>query len=366
MSFFSFNYYHLFIFLAGSCQLSLWRCKDVDLEPLFSIQFEGLYCKPKDYVGQITYPKVLMSPRGSFVATLDITGCLHFLKLDKKQCSLSSFDVGDKLGSQSRVTSNLSNRQNELLIDNVDFTWWSDHIVTLARRGGLVTMLDILTGLKLQEKDPVYLMPVLDRVQQLQGQIFVLESKSCGDIKISSNDNGESRSVDHVQQINEDASDQFELSRLRWRLISISERSIPEMYSILIDNHKYQEALDFANRHGLDIDEVIKSQWLHSSQGVNEINMFLSNIKDHGFVLSECFNKAGPTEGAVKALLAHGLHATDQYHFSKSEDYEKSQIWDFRLARLQLLQFRDRLETYLGINMGRYYDILMHVIICSR
>ncbi|KDP42146.1 hypothetical protein JCGZ_03013 [Jatropha curcas] len=188
-------------------------------------------------------------------------------------------------------------------------------------------------------------MPVLDRVEQLEGRIFVVESKSSEERKSLSDNIGESRGSHHVEQIIEDTC---------WRLISISERSVPEMYSILISNHKYQEALDFANHHGLDRDEVLKSQWLHSCQGINEINVLLSKIKDHGFVLSECINKVGQTEDAVKALLAYGLNATDQYRFSESEDNQRSQIWDFRLARLQLLQFRDRLETFLGINMGRF------------
>ncbi|XP_037496707.1 MAG2-interacting protein 2 [Jatropha curcas] len=325
---------------SGSCSLSLWRkCPNLNLEPLFSFQFEGLYHKPKDYIGQIAYPKVLLSPQRKFVATLDIRGCLHFFVLDKEQCSLSNFAVGERLGLLA------INRQDELLNDNVDFTWWSDHIVTLARRSGTVTLLDILTGLKLQENDPAYSMPVLDRVEQLEGRIFVVESKSSEERKSLSDNIGESRGSHHVEQIIEDTC---------WRLISISERSVPEMYSILISNHKYQEALDFANHHGLDRDEVLKSQWLHSCQGINEINVLLSKIKDHGFVLSECINKVGQTEDAVKALLAYGLNATDQYRFSESEDNQRSQIWDFRLARLQLLQFRDRLETFLGINMGRF------------
>jgi hypothetical protein len=83
--------------------------------------------------------------------------------------------------------------------------------------------------------------------------------------------------------------------------------------------------------------------------------MFLSKIKDHSFVISECVDKVGPTEDAVKALLSYGLHVTDQFCFSESKSDKGSQIWDFRIARLQLLQFRDRLETYMGINMGRYY-----------
>ena len=126
------------------------------------------------------------------------------------------------------------------------------------------------------------------------------------------------------------------------------------MYGILISKKKYQAALDFADSHGLDKDKVLKSQWLNSSHGVNEINIFLSNVKDRDFVLSECVDRIGPTEDAVKALLAYGLHITDHHRFSEVDDDNSSQVWDSRLARLQILQFRDRLETYLGINMGRY------------
>ena len=118
-------------------------------------------------------------------------------------------------------------------------------------------------------------------------------------------------------------------------------------------NSKHQAALDFADRYGLDRDEVLKSQWLCSGQGINDINTFLSKIKDKVFVLSECVDKVGPSEEAVKALLTYGLQLTNRYEFSESNNQECSEIWDFRMARLQLLQFSDRLETFLGINMGR-------------
>ncbi|XP_015572661.2 MAG2-interacting protein 2 isoform X1 [Ricinus communis] len=338
---------------SGSCQLSLWRrCPNVDLELLSSVQFEGLYHKSKDFLGQIAYPKVLMSPEGNFVATLDISGCLYIFKLDKEQSSLSSIAVGGRFGSQ--VIDNLTNRHKEFLNDNIDFTWWSDHIVTLARRGGVFTMLNILAGLQLQKSDHIYSMPVLDRVQKLQGHLFLVESKSFEEGKSLYNHNGESTGVHLLEQVKEGTSNQHDFSKLRWRLVSISQRSVSEMYDVLISNHKYQAALDFANQHGLDRDEVLKSQWSHSCQGVNDINLFLSNIKDHGYVLSECVHKVGPTEDAMKALLAYGLHATDQHRFSVAEDHQRSEIWDLRLARLQLLQYRDRLETYLGINMGRF------------
>jgi len=155
------------------------------------------------------------------------------------------------------------------------------------------------------------------------------------------------------QWIIEDRLNQFHLFRLLWHLVSFTEKSVPEMYSILISKKKYQAALDFADSHGLDKDKVLKSQWLNSSHGVNEIKNFLSNIKDKDFVLSECVDRIGVTEDAVKALLDYGLRITDHHKFSIVDDDNSSKVWNGRLARLQILQFRDRLETYLGINMGR-------------
>ncbi|XP_022959224.1 MAG2-interacting protein 2-like [Cucurbita moschata] len=126
------------------------------------------------------------------------------------------------------------------------------------------------------------------------------------------------------------------------------------MYNLFTRNQKYQDALDFANCYGLDKDEILKSQWLHSDQGTNDMNVYLSKIKDQVFILSECIEKVGPTEYAVKAMLDYGLKLTNHYQFLEVEDLESDEIWSFRLARLRLLQFKDRLETYLGINMGRF------------
>ncbi|RVW88962.1 MAG2-interacting protein 2 [Vitis vinifera] len=343
----------------GSHHLSLWRrSSSLDLEPVCSTQVEGLYSKPKGYIGQITSSKVLISPHGKFVATLDLTGCLDIFKLDGECCSLSSFAYG--MRNDAQETDNLSNEVGKFLNGIVDFTWWSDHTLVLAKRSGTVIMLDILSGIKLLGNDPIYSMPVLERVQQFQGQFFLLESTSSEE-KHNISTHGETGDLHHIELVTEDRLNQADIARLQWSLISFSERSVPEMYNILISNTKYQAALEFAVRHGLDTDEVLKSQWLHSGQGINEINTLLSNIKDQDFVLSECVNKVGPTEDAVKALLAYGLHLTSRYRFSESDDHGNGQIWDFRKVRLQLLQFRDRLETFLGINMGSLGSILQMV-----
>ncbi|XP_057950810.1 MAG2-interacting protein 2 isoform X2 [Malania oleifera] len=336
---------------SGPCYLSLWRrARNLDLELLFSIQFEGVFSKPRDYVGPKTFPKVLISPQGKFVATLDLIGCLEIFKLDEEFCSLSKFSYGKQYGSQ--VTDNLSNGRSKSLSGNADFIWWSDHILALANTSGSVAMLDIISGMKLLEDD-VYSMPVLERGQRFQGQCFLLES-TLPEGRKNFHSNGEKGGLSHIELVTDDGFNLLDMANWRWSLISFSERSVPEMYNLLISNQKYQAALDFSDRHGLDKSEIFKSQWLHCGQGINDINLFLSNIKDQAFVISECVDKVGSTEDAAKALLAYGLRRTDQYRFTDSEDQESSQIWDFRMERLKLLQYRDRLETFLGINMGRF------------
>ncbi|CAI0544655.1 unnamed protein product [Linum tenue] len=201
-------------------------------------------------------------------------------------------------------------------------------------------------------------MPIVDRAQEVQGSIFLLESKSSDHRKIPSDHIGQLSDPQDMEEKTEDSFDQFDVSQMSWSLMSLSQKSVHEMYSILIGNGKYQSALDFANRYGLQKDEVFKSQWLQSPKGIKDINMYLTKIKDLSFVLSECGEKIGPTEDDMKALLLHGIGVSNQFRFSEEENYD-SHIWDFRIARLQLLQFRDRLETYLGINMGRYYIVLI-------
>lgn len=310
------------------------------MEQLFSTQFEGVYFKPKGNDGQLLQSKVRISPQGNYVATVDMSGCLHIFKMNSESRSLSKLDYIEK--------------ESGFLTDIVDFAWWSDRILTLARKGRFVSMIDIISGLSLQKEDPIYPVLVLERIEQLQGHVFLLEMKSPEGGAI----NSESR-----EQVGEDIINQFNMSNLHWTLISFSEKSIPEMYNMLISNRKYETAIDFAKCHGLDMDEVFKSQWLCSRQGVNDIKMFLSKIKDQEFVLSECVDKVGPTEDAARALLMHGLCLTNKYKSSEIEDEKCTQtdVLDTCIARLKLLQFGDRLETYLGINMGRYHAILSSI-----
>lgn len=290
-----------------------------------------------------------ISPTGKYVASLDLMGRIDIFNVDSELYSLSNFASVEKCDSQRAHKLLLGS--GEFLNDIVDFTWWSDHVLIIAKRSGLVTMFDIPSGMKCLENDLVFSMPILERVQQCQGCVFLLDSATSDGRHLPVTSDG--REMTDVQDVGRATWDQLDVNKLHWKLLSFLERSASEMYTILIKNKEYQAALEFSSCHELDRDEVFKSQWMHSIQGIDEINMLLSNIKDKNFVLSECVHKIGPTEDAMRALLSFGLRITDQYRFSESEDDKSSLIWHFRMARLQLLQCRDRLETFVGINMGR-------------
>ncbi|XP_031381223.1 MAG2-interacting protein 2 isoform X1 [Punica granatum] len=324
---------------SGCYGLALWnRASNTDGDRVFDFQFDGSYSKPESYQGELSYPKVSISPRGTFVATLDMNGDLRIFRPEYNSLAISTVSFGE-----------LESR--ELLSGIVDFTWWSDQILTLAKRNGNLAMIHASSGLKVKDNNHAYHLPVLERFAELEGQVFLVDTKS-GE-RIYSSTTGGKNDLPFILQNTEYSFDHFDVSRLHWSLMTFSERSLQEMYDILISTKKYQVALEFADAHGLDRDEVLKSQWLHSDQGSKEISNILSIIKDRAFILSECIEKVGSTEDAAKALLEYGLLLTSENAFSDS-DGESDAFWDFCISRLKLLQYRDRLETYVGINMGRF------------
>ncbi|KAK1318871.1 hypothetical protein QJS10_CPB04g01968 [Acorus calamus] len=337
----------------GLYSLSLWhRTGRSELELRFcSPHFEGLFSIPKGNLGPITTPRVTISPDGNHVAALDLCGNLNVFNVDGQQSALSLLTFDEQ--SYSQLGSTLARGKRQGIINIVDVTWWSDHILMVARRSGIISMLDVSSDVKLLEDIPVSSIPILESVKLSQGNVFLLlDTLSEESLSVPSR-HMESMNIHDTGTYYEEISEQDDVNK-HWRLMSFLERSVSEMYMVLIRNQQYQPALEFADHHGMDRDEVFKSQWLLSAQGAEEADMFLSNIKDHNFVLSECIEKVGPTEDAVRTLLTYGLHVTEQYQFSELETEETNIVWDLRIARLQLLQCRDRLETFVGINMGRF------------
>ncbi|KAL5982892.1 hypothetical protein ACLOJK_016971 [Asimina triloba] len=295
-------------------------------------------------------PKVAISPLGNYIASLDLTGNLYIFRVDGGLKSVSVVFCGESCYPELANLKLLSRRK--CLSGITDFSWWSDHILFLAKRTGAVTIFNIHQGREFTENDLLFSIPVMERVQEYHGCVFLLDCTfQERRAHVSSR-----RDLDTLDVIlgTDNQYDQLCISRMHWKLLSFSERSATEMYSILISSRQYQAALSLADRHGLDQDEVFKSQWLHSDHGTDEIRKILPNINDQNFIASECIKRVGPTEESVKALLSYGLRITDKYQFSEAEDERESINWHFRTVRLQLLQYRDKLETFVGINMGRF------------
>ncbi|KAI3518697.1 hypothetical protein L1887_07508 [Cichorium endivia] len=56
----------------GTYNISLWQwCRQSGLQQVSSSEFEGLYTKTKGYTDQMSSPKVVFSPQGEFIATVD-------------------------------------------------------------------------------------------------------------------------------------------------------------------------------------------------------------------------------------------------------------------------------------------------------
>lgn len=307
----------------------------------YSPQFEGLFSFPKGHLVSFTSPKVSISPQGNYIAALDLTGCMDVFRIYTD----TLFMLCSAERSHPYCSDNVSQGTKNNLKDIIDFSWWADHVLILVNSSGYLTMYDLLNDKTVLKDGLHFCMPVIERPKGIQGHVLVFEGRSC-EGGLSESEQVGTRKAMSINQLYD--------SKLHWSLLSISGRSILEMYSILIYNQQYQTALEFADRHGLDKDEVFKKQWLSSCYGVQEVDLFLSKISDRMFVLSECVDKVGPTEDAVKALLLHGIHITEDYLFSNFNNEESCLLWDFWVARLQLLQYRDKLDTFIGINMGRF------------
>ncbi|CAL9082320.1 unnamed protein product [Musa acuminata var. zebrina] len=306
-------------------------------------KLEGSFASPKGCLNHCSHPKVAISPQGKYVATLDFMGCVDVFKLDLELHSLSLLSFPAK--QKSEKADSLAFEKKKCFFDVVDVSWWADNILILSNMNASITMYDTLNCVKVSENDPIFCMPLIGRVKHHQGFVFILENASSGSMSVNSQQIEDVTSGNYIER---------DAARSSWTLMSFSERSVSEMYTILVKSQKYQDALEFASHHKLDTDEVFKAQWLDSFQGIPEINLYLSKIKDMVFVLSECVNRVGTTEDVVQALLSHGLRISDRYEFSDSDVSDCSPFWNIRMFRLQLLQFRDRLETFMGINMGRF------------
>uniref|UniRef100_K3Z324 Sec39 domain-containing protein n=1 Tax=Setaria italica TaxID=4555 RepID=K3Z324_SETIT len=301
-----------------------------------SVQLEGVFSPLKDQKTFVSSPKIRISPDGKHIATLDLTGSVNLFALDGDKHTFSLHTLGS----------------GRCLIDVKDISWWTDNVLMLVRADGSISMYGITESEVVSKDDPVLSTPLLEKAKATEGHAFILQS-SRYERNTSANKRMDSDLEPNLPSGSREHQ-QTEMDKMFWSLISFSKVTVTEMYSVMIRENRFKEALDFASRYNLDKDEVLKARWLHCDGDTSEIDSYLAKIKDQVFVLSECVNKVGPTEAALRALLSFGLRITDHYKFSRLDNSSEGSTWDSRIIRLRLLRHRDMLETFLGINMGRY------------
>jgi hypothetical protein len=180
-----------------------------------------------------------------------------------------------------------------------------------------------------------------DELQIVQGKrrcIFLLDNIQC-----------ETSAFNSVAQ----TSHKFESGS--WRLLSLQEYTVPELFEELLQDGKFNFALSLAATYDLEKEKVYKRRWLCSNYELEDIEENLPKIQDTKWLLGECLQKICPSMEAMNSLLQHGLHILDLLlrHDSFKGTVQDSWSRELCLKRIQILQYNDRLETYIGLSMGR-------------
>ena len=315
----------LFIYCySGLYRLFIWCLTNtLDIELICtSSEFKGVLSFPKSYSGPFSAPKVGISSCGRHIGMLDLTGSLRILTLEGNPLSVSEISLTD----DNCMEMSVEGRNTVSLDDIINFAWWSKGRVVVAKSNGIVNLIEIPRANNLLEDSPRFSSPVLVRNPSSQGHVFVLENvfphyqseESSGSLHQVSSENVEDGAKIYRSKLKNRGSG--------WKLLSLLEQSVPEMYRFLIDGQKYDAALHFAMKHGLDKDEVLKSQWLLSDYGREAVQFFLSSIRDRSWVLSECMDKIGSTVDSVHAILSYGISKTEEYIF------QETQITDYNIV----------------------------------
>ncbi|CAM6100690.1 unnamed protein product [Calypogeia fissa] len=127
-----------------------------------------------------------------------------------------------------------------------------------------------------------------------------------------------------------------------------------------VEAGNYGPALELAEKFGLDKDDIYKPQWIASNFGAQAIREVLARVEDAEWVVAQCEKTVCPSFESMSALLSCGLRFTERYVFpengisSLDGGAAGDKGWWFRFKRLRLLQYKDRLDTFLAINNGRY------------
>lgn len=286
--------------------------------------FSGKYSPEKK-------PIVRVSPSAELVAVVNESSRLHVLSKNAEGME----DV--KLGKEAETSSTTVRCWDMDKIDEVE--WLSEDVMMVVRHDGAVNEVLVPSLVPLLDEVPPPFSPGCQIAQGAKGHTFVLDHLPIvEDVKA-----GETSVVDNrVEQ----------RSWKGWRLSSLVERSKDEMFIIKIKEGNYVAAMQLARKYGLDVDEVYKARWAMSDFGKLAVSENLTKLCDRKWVVRECLTRVCPTQEAMTSLLVYGLVETEN-NSREDKSVHDDETWWFRLERLRLLQYKDRLETFLGMHNGR-------------
>ncbi|KAI5070390.1 hypothetical protein GOP47_0014733 [Adiantum capillus-veneris] len=347
---------------AGTCCVSLWKVQDFwqSVEPLGyvdDIQIESSLGVGSFKAVSNVSMKLIMSPSCSYIGLLDAGTELHLVKVKQvPNGKLEKLNLHDGVKHGSRDEGRLQELKYpyfEVTSDNgiskgTDYEnplgieeacWWDDTTLFLLKADGVLVIASIPYLQTVSRFHSGILKGGMYMTYGSQRCIYVLETI-----------------LDEEQQSTVRTGSVIEARRGGWRLLRMQEHTVLQLFKALLANSEFDFALDVANRYNLEVDTVYKSQWLCSDWNLKSVQQILSKVKDTTWVLSECLQRVCPSMEAMDGLLRHGLHLVDSVVGPKSlkhAAYDPA-VGQLCLSRLRLLQFGDRLETYLGLSMDRY------------
>ncbi|GBG89067.1 hypothetical protein CBR_g48777 [Chara braunii] len=298
-----------------------------------------------------------------------------------------------------------------------DIGWWSDQALIIAGTSGILSVSTVPDLVNILGKTREVFQPHLCVTQGVRGRIFVLddikkeeeatatggktddvcsrkEAKEGPDKNDKGNADKEDEEKDEEEEEEED--DELQGGRMSglskwipwggrekadagndsksdmttqgWRLVSLVEQTPSQMLRIHLAAGEFESALKLARKFDLDAGDVYKARWLKSDGGKDSIHDNLPKIKDRDWVLKECLRRVSSNAGSTMALLQYGLLETEKFrvweeegesdetreNVSESSGDEVPRKWWYRRQRLRLLQYRDRMETFLAVNLNRY------------
>lgn len=300
-----------------------------------------------------TRPLARLSPNADRAVVIDGGGRLHLLT--GKQGQMEEMDLGESSSTDNEgKKSNLSG----CFLDGLeDAEWWSDKAVVVARCDGSVDLLRVPGLATLLDESLPRFHPGCLLKKGATGHIFVLDASSTRETEETQQQVGEVKKPNWFSWMMQRGAKQQQNLDRGWRLTSFVERSKSEMFEILIEQRDYEAALQLAHKYGLDVDQVYKARWRSSDFGKEGLHLSLARVRDHKWVVKECMTRVCPSQDSMNSLLVFGLMETEPYvHSAETDDSnDDDDAWFFRLARLRLLQYKERLETFLGIHMGRFF-----------